>query len=51
MKKCDLEFVPDDGSDPLTCGRDGWHIVHQEPATGTRHVRVPGGAYVTHPTK
>ena len=45
---CEAVFEASDGA-RLTCGRTGRHIVHRDPATGERFVRVPGGAYIRPP--
>ncbi|MEV0758014.1 hypothetical protein [Streptosporangium sp. NPDC050280] len=50
-KKCQAMFVADDGSESITCDRDGRHIVHRESSTNTMAVRLPGGALITKPTK
>ncbi|MEU7985285.1 hypothetical protein AB0B56_10515 [Streptosporangium canum] len=49
-KKCEATFIAGDGSESITCDRDGRHIVHQESSTDTRAVRLPGGALISKPT-
>lgn len=46
---CRLEFVPEDGSDPLTCDREGIHTRHENYTTGVAFKRVKDGALVTRP--
>lgn len=45
MTPCQTVFEPSDGA-RLTCERTGRHIVHRDPATGERFMRLPGGAYI-----
>ncbi|MFD8562141.1 hypothetical protein ACFV1N_33070 [Streptosporangium canum] len=49
-KKCEATFIAGDGSESITCDRDGRHIVHQESSTQTKAVRLPGGALISRPT-
>lgn len=48
MPTCQAVFEASDGA-RLTCDRTGRHIVHRDPATSERFVRVPGGAYIRPP--
>lgn len=48
---CRTEFVPEHGSEPLTCDREGIHIVHENYTTGVTFRRSRDGAEVRKPSK
>jgi hypothetical protein len=51
-EKCGKKFIDGETYQTLACDReDRPHIVHHDSKTGTKAVRVPGGAYITKPPK
>jgi hypothetical protein len=50
-EECGTKCIDAETYETLTCDREDRHIVHRESSTGTKFVRVPGGAVITKPSK